>query len=356
MAAMKIYFTPWHIFCQNRLPACIRMFTVLIAVTACALLMHCTAAAQTGSAESLPAGMTVWTGAIIVHANADSFYVKAGPEVHYIASGDTVSFNGRLTSIRLSARNFIDKMVEFEPFTNEVKTFQEFLVPATDTGQMRGNLFYYMHYDANLSIAANPGTRLYVDGVQAGTGKVMLKLPPGIYRVRSEEPGAGNRTRRIELTDTRLEHLNMHIQPTRGQILLLSWIPGASQYRKREMVKSAAFAATVYGGMVTSVLLHSRWRSRLNKFNELRDEYWLANTEAEVIRLGDKVRSAEKSANNTGLQLTWAIGATAALYAWNVFDGLQTPRMGYRTEDTFNPYIVLDAGSSTPLLGMRVNF
>ena len=223
-------------------------------------------------------------------------------------------------------------------------------------GQMRGNLFYYMHYDANLSIAANPETRLYVDGIQAGTGKVMLTLPPGIYRVKSEEPGAGNRTRRIELTDTRLVHLNMHIQPTRGEIRLLSWIPGASQYRKREITKSAAFAATVYGGMVTSVILHNRWKSRQNEFNRLRDEYWLANNESEVIRLGEQARSAEKRANNTGRQLTWAIGATAVLYAWNVFDGLQTPRMGYLTEDTFNPYIVLDAGSSTPLLGMRVNF
>ena len=347
---------PGQIACQNRLPACIRMFTLLISVTAIVFLAHCTASAQTGTSETRPAGMTVWTGDIVVHANVDSFYVKAGPVVHYIASGDTVSFSGRLTSIRLSARNFVDKTVEFEPFTNEIKTVQEFLVSATGTRQMRDNLFYYMHYDANLSIAANPETRLYVDGIQAGTGKVMLKLPPGIYRVKSEEPGAGNRTRRIELTDTRLVHLNMHIQPTRGEIRLLSWIPGASQYRKREITKSAAFAATVYGGMVTSVILHNRWKSRQNEFNRLRDEYWLANNESEVIRLGEQARSAEKRANNTGRQLTWAIGATAVLYAWNVFDGLQTPRMGYLTEDTFNPYIVLDAGSSTPLLGMRVNF
>ncbi|MFN2372993.1 MAG: PEGA domain-containing protein [Cyclonatronaceae bacterium] len=345
-----------HGVSQKRMPACFRMYTVLISVTAFVLLVHGTAAAQTGSVETLPAGMTVWTGDIVVHANADSFYVKAGKDVHYIASGDTVSFTGRLTSIRVSARNFRDGVVEFEPFTNAVKTLQIYLVPATGTGQMRDNLFYYMHYDANLSIAANPDTRLYVDGVQAGTGRVMLKLPPGMYRVRSEEPGAGNRTRRIELTDTRLVHLNMHIQPTRGEIRLLSWIPGASQYRKREKVKSAVFAATVFGGMVTSVLLHGRWQSRLDEFNKLRDEYWVSNTEPKVIQLGEQVRNAERRANNTGRQLTWVIGTTAVMYAWNVFDGLQTPRMGYRTEDTFNPYIVLDAGSSAPLLGLRVNF
>ncbi|MFU8860572.1 MAG: hypothetical protein ACNA8K_09120 [Cyclonatronaceae bacterium] len=350
------HFNPGYIVSQNLLPAYIRLFIVLLSVTALVLLAHGTAAAQTGSGETRPPGMTIWTGDIVVHANADSFYVKAGRDVHYIASGDTVSFSGRLTSIRVSARNFRDGTVEFEPFTNQVKTLQVYLVPATGTRQMRDNLFYYMHYDANLSIAASPATRLYVDGVEAGTGRVMMKLPPGIYRVRSEEPGAGSRTRRIELTDTRLVHLNMHIQPTRGQIHFLSWIPGASQYRKHEKVKSAAFAATVFGGVITSVLLHRRWQSRLDEFNKLRDEYWVSNTEPKVIQLGELVRSAEKKANNTGRQLTWVIGTTAVLYAWNVFDGLQAPRMGYRTEDTFNPYIVLDAGSSTPLLGMRVNF
>jgi hypothetical protein len=273
---------------------------------------------------------------LIIHANADSFFVGLNDRYHYIASGDTLEFTERVPRVTIIARERKETAFNFIRSQGLVQTYNLWLEHENRPGRSR---YMVLKTGDNVVIHTAPHTRILIDGEYAGTGMYRSAKPAGHYRVKLVNPNGLSRSVNLKLRNDRLTYLPKTVNSDRKTVLALSLLPGAAQFQKHEPLKGMSFQLAFIAGLAGSYLLNQQYLDSRTEFREIREMYRMAGSDNTAFELGEKMDEAASVVNRNAMLRNLVASAVVLVYAYNIWDGNRPPRGGFEQINRINPWV-----------------
>ena len=328
---------------------------------------------QAGKADDAPPADRSRYGQVqFVTASIDSFHVIFGYEsmLDYhllpVSSGDAVPLDRPYTRAVIIARGFRDKEVVI-PRSPDRQAVVPFTLEEADPQKVAETRYPMIHWDANLFLVAEPGTRFELDaaperGGDASTihrkeywndNTLLLRLWPGTYGITAHYANGDSRSDEVRVAFDRLSYRPMYQSPVQADVLRARWIPGAAQSLKQEPFKATAIQALMVAGLAGSAVSWTGYYIERTRFNDSYDTYRAAPSFSDFDALYGDVRKHRRR-TNTFSALRYAFGAIfAGTYVYNVLDGGRAPDTGFREYRGVNPFLDMDVYTGAPTVGIR---
>ncbi len=307
-----------------------------------------------------------------VSASIDSFHVIFGYDnmLDYhlvpVSSGEVVPLDRPYTRAVIIARGFRDKEVAI-PRGPDRQAVVPFTLEETSPEKVAETRYPMIHWDANLFLVAEPGTRFELDKAPLQSGDestkqrmeywndntLLLRLWPGTYGVTAHYPDGTAWSEEIRVEFDRLSYQPMYQNPLRSDVQRARWIPGGGQNLKREHFKATAIQAIMVTGLAGSAVSWTGYYIERSRFHYSYDTYRSAPAFSDFDDLYGEVRKHRRR-TNTFSALRYAFGAIlAGTYIYNVVDGGRTPDSGFREYQGINPFLDMDRYTGAPTVGIR---
>lgn len=212
-----------------------------------------------------------------------------------------------------------------------------------------GNYAASQFFNASVIILTDQDSDIYYQNSYQGTGFAMINAIPfsSNNKITIENKFYGTKT----VSTNAYPYLSVfehYRRPKKSTSQFLSFVPGASQFYKKDFLKSGFFIAGTTGLVISGIFENHRYASEKNTFNRLLQRYNQASTEQEALRLGNLTQKQHNKLEraNTRRQVIW--GAALLLYGINIYDGLtSTPRDGFRKTKPISFYLSSDGRLSS---------
>jgi len=201
-------------------------------------------------------------------------------------------------------------------------------------------------WDANLIIETDELTSIWINDKPFGSELVVKNVPTGVYKIELQYNNGTRHTELVEIQQHRLTFLSKFFLPSEKNSKFYSFFPGVSQMYKQQYLKGGT--AMVLSGLAIGLGLsnQSRYNSKKNEFNELYSKYLSISDENLALEYGNRLDEMKKTVNKYGIKRNIFFVATGVLYALNIYDGFQKPRMGYRRTNSIDPFNSLEVALS----------
>lgn len=293
--------------------------------------------------------------------NVDSAYVTINDDfgaVLRIASGDTLTLPAGTIHVRIIKQYYMDQTSSFNIKDGETQGFQSELIAIRGREQMsRRSSYPRLFWGGSNFILSDPETELFVNGEYVGTHFAAIDTT-GRFEVTGVHASGARFTTRFTAGDESVFHYHQkHLQPSRTTSRALSFIPGGSQFHKKQNLKAVSIIAGILGGSALAYSYDSRFQQSYDEFNELVDQYREASNPSAALRLRVETQNALDDANQYSSTRDWFIYGTAALYFINIVDGFIAPSIGFRDKSRIiNPYMDFDPVYRQPVIGFQTSF
>ena len=327
-----------------------------------ALILFCGSMVSSNRAYSQQTGQEGQIGYLRVNLiNVDSAYVVINDDfnaVLKIASRDTISVPTGTIQVRIIKQYYMDQTTSFNIQEGETQGFQSELIGIRGREQMnRRSSYPRLFWGGSNFILSDPETELFVNGEYVGTHFAAIDTT-GRFEVTGVHASGARFTTRFTAGDESVFHYHQkHLQPSRTTSRALSFIPGGSQFHKKQNLKAVSIIAGILGGSALAYSYDSRFQQSYDEFNELVDQYREASNPSDALRLRVETQNALDDANQYSSTRDWFIYGTAALYFINIVDGFIAPSIGFRDKSRIiNPYMDFDPVYRQPVIGFQTSF
>lgn len=312
-------------------------------------------------------------GTVQFHAaNVDSFHVIFGYEkmlayhIVPVTNGEVVPLERPYTHAVVIARGFRDKEVVI-PRDRDPHPVVEFTMKEVEPENVAETRYPMVHWDANLFLVAEPGTRFELDASPPedadssaihrldyrNENTLMLRMWPGTYDITAHYPDGQSWSEEVRVEFDRLRYQPLYQNPLKSDVLRARWIPGGGQNLKREHFKATAIQVLMVCNLAASAVSWTGYYIERNRFHDRYDTYLKAPDFSDFDDLYGDVRKHRRR-TNTFSALRYAFGAgLAGTYLYNVIDGGRTPDTGFREYRGVNPFLDMDQYTGAPTIGFR---
>ncbi len=334
-------------------------------------------------------------------ANVDSFHLIFGYEsmLDYnlmpASGGEVVRLDRPYTRAVVIARGFHDKEVSL-PRSRDSQSVVEFTMSEIEPGRIAETRYPMIHWDANLFLVAEPGTRFELDqeplqksatsssmhtdlqstalpdsnsGSQSDTtvytntaihrmeyrneNTLLLRMWPGTYSVTAHYPDGRSWSEEIRLDFDRLRYQPMYQNPLESDLQRARWIPGGGQSLKREYGKATAIQALMVASLTGSAITWAGYFMQRDRYHDSYNAYRQAPAFSDFDALYSDVQRHQRTANLYSA-MRYVLAATlAGTYIYNVIDGGSEPATGFREYRGIDPFLDMDQHTGAPTVGIR---
>mgnify|MGYP006271768941 CR=1 FL=1 len=291
----------------------------------------------------------------------DSFYVVLNHQFDqalHLASGDSIEVEPGSYHLQYVKQYYIDVQQRVRVEKNTVHSIGTRMLPVRgDENRSRRSSYPRLFWDSNNFVLSDPETDLYINGEYAGMHYITVDTTRS-FEVTGIHPSGREFT--STFTPTRGKAFNFHqefAKPRKKTAILLSFLPGGSQYYKQERLKAAAFTALTLAGAALAYSYEHRYQDQMETYNRLNGKYLATTNPEEAFLLGNKTEAALSEAVSVSKTRNRVLYGTALLYVVNIIDGLIPPSIGYRDQaKKIDPYLDFDPVYRQPVVGIQTNF
>lgn len=282
-------------------------------------------------------------GFIKFNFNTDSALVI----VDYDFTSDTTIANG--DSLKLSVgKHRIELNVPLSPkITRELIVYKDittilnitFSDPSRTIESLAQNYASRKFLGVNMMVLTDSDSDIYFNGELLGTAYGESNLSFGNHKVEIINPDFGRKEFSINGLPF-LEIYEFHLRPDKQKSKILSFIPGASQFYKKQYFKSAILGSLFPVSVLISVFSGIEYQDEKELFQTYKLNYSLAKTQSNAILFGDLTEKQQKITQDAKNKYQVILIATSLIYIVNVADGfLNTPKGGYRSKQPLEFYL-----------------
>lgn len=307
-----------------------------------------------------------------VSANVDSFHVLFGYDnmlaYHLVPvkNRELVSLDQPYTRAIIIAHGYRDKELAI-PRSEGGQAVLSFTMSEATPERMAETRYPMIHWNANLFLVAEPGTRFELDAAPLrgsdasiihrmeywNQNTLLLRMWPGTYTITAHYANGDSRSEEVGVTFDRLRYQPMFQNPLQSDLQRARWIPGGGQNLKREYRKELMIQAVMAASLSGSVVSWAGYYIERNRYYDSRDIYRTAPGFSDFDALYDDVRK-HRQRTNTFNVLRYAFGAAlAGSYVYNVIDGGRAPENGFRQYRGIDPFLDMDQYTGVPTGGIR---
>lgn len=293
--------------------------------------------------------------------NQDSFYVVINnqfEDVLRIASGDSIEVKAEPIHLRFVKQYYMDVIQHVDIKENNVhKISTRFLQVRGEVVRSRRSSYPRIHWENNNFILSDPQTEIYVDDRFLGTHYAVLDTT-GTFKVQLRHPTGSERVAKfVSAIDKPINFHQQYIKPSRSTARYLSFVPGGSQFYKKQTFKALAFTAATIGGAALALNYESRYQEQMSEFEDLNSQYFSANNAEDAFLLGNRAEAAYAEAEDLSKTRNRLIYGTALVYIANIVDGFLAPSIGYRDDSRkIDPYLDFDPMYRQPVFTLSRGF
>ena len=213
-----------------------------------------------------------------------------------------------------------------------------------------------LKWGANLMVFSDEDTFISIPETEHGShGFLKVKLPGGIHSVRFESATGRVREILVEINSYQLKTVEEHLKPLKGNSIAGAVIPGVSQLYKGQKIKAVSIISLI--GLSTGLAIHYNQRvgAGSSEFDRVLTSYRQANSEQEVIELGDRLDRLTEDINSQETKRNVAMTTVMLFYVANIVDAFRPPEGGFSKKNTFNPYRDFSLGIEKNYVGAKIN-
>ncbi len=196
-----------------------------------------------------------------------------------------------------------------------------------------------LKWQANLMVFSDEDTFISISETEyRSQGFLKVKLPGGVYRIRFESISGSLRELFVEINTHQLTTVEEHLKPLKGNSIAGGVIPGISQLYKKQRIKALSIISII--GLSAGLAIHYNQRigTGSNEFDRILTNYRQANSEQEVVELGNRLDRLSDEIKSLETKRNVALTSAILFYVVNIVDAFRPPEAGFANKNTFNPY------------------
>jgi|GEM_PF-1961459 len=293
-----------------------------------------------------------------------TFYVVLNQDyqnAHRIEHRDSLQIEAGIIEVKIlkPLHRDINLRVRIEPGKTRSYAFQFDRFATENLDNLKAYSSYpRIFYNARHVVVTDFDSEILINGVSAGFG--FAKIDDDSYWSRAEitvvPSGSGKSvTKKILLIDeVDFQSHEIFLRPSKSRARLYSFIPGASQFYKRDRLKgySILFSTAALAGGIYLFDREMNKQNRLFKGTEI--EYRAANTRSQAFRLGNRLDYHKSRVDSNFRYRNMAAFTVSVIYLYSFIDGFFRTHDGYRRGLTIDPY--LDFYEQSATFNMSLNF
>ncbi|MBD3615128.1 MAG: hypothetical protein HUJ22_01050 [Gracilimonas sp.] len=299
-----------------------------------------------------------------VNTNTDSFYVQSSNNrngILRIASGDSILYQPGNRLIRIShpySKEWSTRKTIEEGKTTVIEHNFDLMEPSIET--LSANIATKPHYGSNLFIVSDDDSEIIIDGEEIGSGAVKLNYRTGPVHVSINNSKTGKHAFTDKITNISSEKavvINAYTKPLRSYSRMYGVFPGASQWYKRQKLKSALISGgfLVLGGI--TLQRNNLYNQELSEFNRIEKLYSAADTEERALKLGDQLEDQQEVTKRVDNQRIAFFSLTSLLYVFNLYDAFfDVPESGFQEKTDIEFYFQQNSISDQPFTSMTLKY
>jgi len=212
------------------------------------------------------------------------------------------------------------------------------------------------YYQANMMILSEPDTEIFYTDSLMGTGFAIINSEDRFPTFRLVD-NLG-RVKNVEAAQTgQFTVIEKYVRPEKYASRTMSFIPGASQFYKRQPLKGSAFILGTLGFTSLYIIENSAYKDEeIDYFNGL-DEYRITENEETALILGDQLERQANTLNQMDNRRRLYLSLALLTYAANIYDAFtSTPRGGFSDPKPFDFYIQGTTVGGSPVSTATLKF
>lgn len=271
-------------------------------------------------------------------SNTDSLAIRFWnkPSKTYVfASGDSVALEPGYHKVTLAhpfAGEWTTEIKVQKNATTKLQHSFNLMQPSIST--LSHNIATQAFYHANLVIVSDADSKIIIGNQVVGRGLATYRAETGPVEVKVMNPYTGMHTYTTKITNIpgdKAKVIEAYSKPMRSTSRFSALFPGASQFYKRQRWKGAVLSSSILLMTGLSIYQNARYRKQLTAFRETKSFYLDATSEQQALELGNQMEVQHAGLVVRDRRRKTLLVITAALYAYNLFDGLlNKPKSGYR--------------------------
>lgn len=277
-------------------------------------------------------------------------------EIH---TRDSLALSPGIYNIRIVKKHHKDVALQARIETNKVNryslNFSRLLIEDLPNDKQLSS-YPRLELRTKNAIRTDHDTQIYVNGERIGTGFAILSDEYHEYVDLTLQSNSGQELeKKITLENNTPFELHEHFtRPRKSTSVFYSFIPGLSQYYKRQRIKAGIIMGSQVALSLSAYYFHRKMNSTFNDLEVTRATYDASIDPERIQQLaGEMIKLDQNVSHSFKLRNTF-IGAGIALYVLNFLDGAFHTEDGFRKNVSFDPYFDLFDKSAT--LQMSVKF
>lgn len=299
-----------------------------------------------------------------VITNTDSLYVRSTDHensILRIASGDSILFqpgNRMITISHPHGEELRTRKILEEGKTTVVEHRFDLHKPSIET--LSDNIATKSYYHSNLFIISDEDSEIVVDGENLGSGAVKLNYRTGPVDVIISNSKTGKQEFYSEITNLPFERavvIDAYTKPVKSTSRIFGVLPGASQWYKRQRLKSALISGGFLALGGVTLQRNIQYNQELSEFNRIELLYNRADIEERALELGNQLDHQHTITRRVDNQRRLFLGLTSLVYMFNLYDSLfDVPKSGFREKTDIEFYFQQNSVSDNPYTSMTFRY
>ncbi len=205
-------------------------------------------------------------------------------------------------------------------------------------------------------VRSDSDTKLFVNENSTGIGWTVIESS-GNYKLSGRAFNSKTVRTDVNISDNpQFQVVDFYYRPDKKNARLLTLLPGASQLYQKQPVKAGVFI----GLSVVTIGLAFRERNKFHEADRFYDSNvilysWTTDIQ-KSLEIGNRIEKFNQERQSHARNRNRLLAGFAVVYAANIIDGFIKPRIGYREEMSFDPYLDFDQGSTALGFNFRSNF
>ncbi len=202
---------------------------------------------------------------------------------------------------------------------------------SVDNNKYGNSSYFWIKTKVNAIIKTDFDTEIFIDGKLYGKEIVKVELPLGEHKVLAKNLKAGTIEKVLVLTSKKLTIADIFTRPKKSTARWISFFPGASQFYKKQYIKSGAYFVLIASSIALAIKYQSSYSENISSYESFKFTYLRTYWSKQALINGDRAeKHLEASYNDAKLRDIFFYSAIG-LYLSNIVDGLFcTPKGGYR--------------------------
>ncbi len=199
--------------------------------------------------------------------------------------------------------------------------------------RLTSDRFKELHYTlapktATLIFSGLPAhVHVFANGQERAITEGKLTLPFGTYHILLKAANFKDKTLTIRLNpdETKFLRITMAPKSIAGAAWRSAFFPGWGQHYQDKSLRGLLFALGTFAGVSSSYYYYRQYRSSLERYDEVRETYRLAFSQANIEVARQNMHAEYRSSNTLRQKALIAMGVTTAIYLWNILDTVLLP-------------------------------